>query len=124
MRTLSFVKANQSVILFCLPARPQISRLFSEEERVMAAERAGRTQKVEAVGTIDKAQLKAGALDWRTYCGSIIYLGGNVVIGSTSSLCAPRADVWSDAVSLPSIVKGLGYTNADAQVRPRSFSER
>ena len=83
----------------------------------MAAERAGRTLKVEAVGTIDKAQLKAGALDWRTYCGSIIYLGGNVVIGSTSSLCAAsRAVVWSDADSLPSIVKGLGYTNADAQV--------
>ena len=42
----------------------------------MATERAARTQRVEAVGTIDMSQIKAGAIDWRTYCGSLIYLGG------------------------------------------------
>ena len=99
MRRRPLVCSDAAVILFCLPARPQISKLFNAEERVMAAERAGRTQKVEAVGTIDKSQLKAGALDWRTYCGSLIYLGGNVVIGSTSSF-------------LPSIVKGASLSCA------------
>lgn len=63
------------------------------------------------------SQIKAGAIDWRTYVGSIIYLGGNVVIGSTSSLCVNLgAIVSADDRGLPSIVKGLNYTNADAQL--------
>lgn len=96
-------------IIFFLPSRPETScvrletiltytadamadagsticrKMLNDAERALAIERQHRTQKVEAVGTVDKKQLLAGALDYRSWLGAIIYLGLNVIIGSVSS---------------------------------------
>lgn len=91
---------------FCLPTRPQHTRIFNEAERALALERSERTQKTEKIGTVDVAQLKSGALDWRTYVGGIVYLGCDSALVATadgavptsssdpSALCACGSTIW------------------------------
>ncbi|KAJ7778849.1 major facilitator superfamily domain-containing protein [Mycena maculata] len=97
----SFVLAI-CVFLF-LPSRPQTSRYISEEQRTLALTRLNRKNLGEGHTGIDYRAVKRAFMDWKTYSVAIIYSCMNLGLGSVGGF-------------LPTIIKGLGYTNAKAQL--------
>ncbi|KAJ7730953.1 major facilitator superfamily domain-containing protein [Mycena olivaceomarginata] len=97
----SFVLAV--VVFFFLPSRPQTSRYITEDERTLALTRLNRKNLGEGHTGIDYRAVMRALLDWKTYVVSVIYSCMNLGLGSVGGF-------------LPTIVKGLGYSNADAQL--------
>ncbi|GAA5861871.1 hypothetical protein JCM1840_006860 [Sporobolomyces johnsonii] len=91
------------IVFFFLPSRPDKSRFLNEEERTLACTRLNAENSLEADNGIDWKAVRYTLTDWKTYVISIAYSAMNLNLGSVSGF-------------LPTIVKGLGYTNADAQL--------
>ncbi|KAJ7662827.1 major facilitator superfamily domain-containing protein [Mycena polygramma] len=97
----SFVLAL--VVFLCLPSRPQTSKYLSEDERTLALTRLNRKNLGEGHTGVDWRAVKRAMLDWKTYVVAIAYSCMNLGLGSVGGF-------------LPTIIKGLGYTDADAQL--------
>lgn len=91
-------------ILFFLPSRPQFSRYLNEQERELASVRLKVDNKGEEKPLgVHWAGVFFALTNWRTYVVAILYSCMNLTLGSVSGF-------------LPTIVKNLGYTNAQAQL--------
>jgi len=90
------------VFLF-LPNRPQTSKYLNENERTLCHTRLNADNNDEGHTGIDWNGVKRAFVDWKTYVVAVMYSAMNLGLGSTSSF-------------LPTIVKGLGYSNAQAQL--------
>lgn len=102
------------VVFFFLPSRPQTSRYLTEDQRTLALTRLNRKNLGEGNTGVDWRAVKRALMDWKTYVVAVMYSCMNLGLGSVTGF-------------LPTIVKGLGYSNADAQLYtgaffPRSFS--
>ncbi|KAJ7917718.1 major facilitator superfamily domain-containing protein [Mycena leptocephala] len=97
----SFVLAV--VVFLCLPSRPQTSRYLNEEERTLALTRLNRKNLGEGHTGVDWRAVHRGLTDWKTYVVAVAYSCMNLGLGSVGGF-------------LPTIIKGLGYSNADAQL--------
>ncbi|GAA5870519.1 hypothetical protein JCM16303_001509 [Sporobolomyces ruberrimus] len=97
----SFVLA--AVVFFFLPSRPEISKFLTEEERTVACTRLNSEHSTELEKGIIWADVRYAMLNWRTYVVAVSYSCMNLGLGSVSGF-------------LPTIIKGLGYTNATAQI--------
>ncbi|KDQ58571.1 hypothetical protein JAAARDRAFT_128911 [Jaapia argillacea MUCL 33604] len=107
-RLLFIVEGIPSVLLgfgalFYLPNRPEMSDVFTEEERQLAIERMNRDQTGDVGLTVNKKHIWAALKDWRIYMGGVVYFGLNCALASISAF-------------LPTIIKTFGYTNALAQL--------
>jgi sugar phosphate permease len=107
-RVLFLIEGCPSVVLaICvfifLPSRPQTSRYLNEQERTLAHTRLNADSLNEGNSGIDWRGVRHAFLDWKTYTIAIAYSCMNLTLGSVSGF-------------LPTIVKGLGYTNAQAQL--------
>ncbi|KAF5357247.1 hypothetical protein D9756_006669 [Leucocoprinus leucothites] len=91
------------VTLFFLPNRPESTSLFNERERELALERMNRDSSGDSGATVNKAHIWMALKDWRIYTGGVIYFGLNCALASISAF-------------LPTIIKTLGYSNANAQL--------
>ncbi|KAK7060032.1 major facilitator superfamily domain-containing protein [Favolaschia claudopus] len=91
------------VVFLFLPSRPQTSRYLTEEERTLALTRLNRKNLGEGHTGVDWKGVKRALVDWKTYVVAVIYSCMNLGLGSVTGF-------------LPTIVKGLGYSNADAQL--------
>lgn len=84
-----------------IPNRPNKPSLWlSDSERELIQERVGYTDEQ---GSVNKAHIIQALTDWKVYWAGAIYFCLNNALASTS-------------VFLPSIVKSIGYSNADAQL--------
>ncbi|KAJ7506104.1 major facilitator superfamily domain-containing protein [Mycena galericulata] len=90
-------------VFFFLPSRPQTSRYISEEERTLALTRLNRKNLGEGHTGIDWRAVRRAFADWKTYVVAVIYSCMNLGLGSVGGF-------------LPTIIKGLGYSNAQAQL--------
>ncbi|KAJ9103229.1 hypothetical protein QFC21_002652 [Naganishia friedmannii] len=90
------------VFLF-LPTRPQTSRYLTEDERIICITRLNKDSLNEANTGIDWRGVRRAFMDWKTYVVAIMYSCMNLTLGSVSGF-------------LPTIIKGLGYTEARAQL--------
>ncbi|KAJ7176139.1 major facilitator superfamily domain-containing protein [Mycena crocata] len=97
----SFVLAV--VVFFCLPSRPQTSKYLTEEQRTLALTRLNRKNLGEGHTGIDWRAVRRALTDWKTYVVAVLYSCMNLGLGSVGGF-------------LPTIIKGLGYSNADAQL--------
>ncbi|GAA5830492.1 hypothetical protein JCM11251_002490 [Rhodosporidiobolus azoricus] len=97
----SFVLAV--VVFFCLPSRPDKSRYLTPEERTLACTRLNADSLGETHSGIDWKAVRYALRDWKTYILALAYSAMNLGLGSVSGF-------------LPTIIKGLGYSNADAQL--------
>ncbi|GAA6005448.1 hypothetical protein JCM10207_002985 [Rhodosporidiobolus poonsookiae] len=91
------------VVFFCLPSRPDKSRYLKGDERTLAITRLNADSLGEEHAGIDWKAVRYTLCDWKIYVISIAYSAMNLTLGSVSGF-------------LPTIVKGLGYSNADAQL--------
>ncbi|TNY24166.1 major facilitator superfamily domain-containing protein [Rhodotorula diobovata] len=91
------------VVYFFLPSRPERSKYLTEDQRTIACTRLNADQQGgEGLG-IDWKAVRYTLTNWRTYVVAVAYSAMNFGLGSVSGF-------------LPTIVKGLGYSNADAQL--------
>ncbi|KAI5451618.1 hypothetical protein NCC49_001599 [Naganishia albida] len=90
------------VFLF-MPTRPQTSRYLNEDERIVCITRLNKDSLNEANTGIDWRGVRRAFTDWKTYVVAIMYSCMNLTLGSVSGF-------------LPTIIKGLGYSNARAQL--------
>ncbi|GAA5900441.1 hypothetical protein JCM6882_001247 [Rhodosporidiobolus microsporus] len=97
----SFVLAV--VVFFFLPSRPDKSRYLKGDERALACTRLNADSLGEPHTGIDWRAARYALLDPKTYILSLMYSAMNLGLSSVSGF-------------LPTIVKGLGYTAADAQL--------
>ncbi|ORX37396.1 major facilitator superfamily domain-containing protein [Kockovaella imperatae] len=97
----SFVLAV-CVALF-MPSRPETSKLLSEDERTLCLTRLNADSSVEQHTGVDLRGVTRCLTDWKTYVVSISYSCMNLGLGSVGGF-------------LPTIIKGLGYSNAKAQL--------
>lgn len=92
------------LIFFFLPSRPETSKYLTEKERTLAITRLTNDQ---PGGVHNKkfqwSGFRRGITDYKTYLCGIIYLGVNLTLASISGF-------------LPTIIKSLGYSYADAQL--------
>ena len=103
-RILFLIEGCPSVLLaiavaLFMPSRPDKSRLLSEDERTLCLTRLNAENSVDNRGGIDWRGVKRTFTDWKTYVVSISYSCMNMGLGSVGGF-------------LPTIIKGLGYTNA------------
>ncbi|KAJ6568478.1 major facilitator superfamily domain-containing protein [Mycena capillaripes] len=91
------------VVFFFLPSRPQTSRYLTEDQRTLALTRLNRKNLGEGHTGVDWKAVKRALMDWKTYVVALMYSCMNLGLGSVTGF-------------LPTIVKGLGYSNADAQL--------
>ena len=92
------------IIFLFLPTRPESSKYLTEEERTLATARL--TSSLSGGAHIRKFQwsgCRRAFTDYKIYLCGIIYLGINLTLASISGF-------------LPTIIKSLGYSNADAQL--------
>ncbi|CAE6445356.1 unnamed protein product [Rhizoctonia solani] len=91
------------LVLMLLPARPESTKWLSEEERKTATERLQREVQSEA-RAVNWDHVRMSLLDYRTWmASSFLNHSLNVALSSIS-------------VFLPTIIRTLGYTNAEAQL--------
>ena len=107
-RVLFLIEGIPSVVLaicvfFFLPSRPQKSRYIDENERTLAITRLNADSLNEGDNGIDWSGVKRAFTDWKTYVIAIAYSCMNLTLGSVSGF-------------LPTIIKGLGYSAAEAQL--------
>ncbi|GAA5895002.1 uncharacterized protein JCM6883_002287 [Sporobolomyces salmoneus] len=91
------------IVFFFLPSRPDTSRFLSEEERTIACTRLNSENSLETNTGIVWKDVRYTLINWRTWVVAISYSAMNLGLGSVSGF-------------LPTIIKGLGYTNAEAQL--------
>jgi cyanate permease len=91
------------VVFFFLPSRPQTSRYLTEDQRTLALTRLNRKNLGEGNTGIDWKAVKRALMDWKTYVVAVMYSCMNLGLGSVTGF-------------LPTIVKGLGYSSANAQL--------
>lgn len=91
------------IVFFFLPSRPDTSRFLSAEERTIACTRLNSEHSLENNTGINWKDVRYTLLNWRTWVIAVAYSAMNLGLGSVSGF-------------LPTIIKGLGYTNADAQL--------
>ena len=113
-RILFLIEGCPSVLLaICvalfMPSRPDKSRLLTEDERTLCLTRLNAENSVDNRPGIDWRGVRRTFTDWKTYVVSIGYSCLNLGLGSVGGF-------------LPTIIKGLGYTNA--QVRPETTTTR
>jgi hypothetical protein len=89
-----------------LPDRPDTMTWLSPEEKRLAVRRMNRGGKKERAHTLNTKHLWRAAKDIKIYIYGIIYFAANAQASSLNGF-------------LPTIVSGLGYTGANAQL----FSE-
>ncbi|KAJ7467457.1 major facilitator superfamily domain-containing protein [Mycena latifolia] len=97
----SFVLAG--VVFFCLPSRPQTSKYLTPDQRTLALTRLNSRNLGEGHTGVDWRAVRRALWDWKTYVVAVIYSCMNLGLGSVGGF-------------LPTIIKGLGYSNADAQL--------
>jgi MFS family permease len=107
-RILFLIEGCPSVLLaICvalfMPSRPETSRLLSEDERTLCLTRLNQDSSVDSRPGIDWKGVKRCFTDWKTYVVSVSYSCNNLGLASVGGF-------------LPTIIKGLGYTNAEAQL--------
>jgi len=110
-RLLFIIEGIPTVILgifamFYLPDRPENPRsanFFTEEERGLQIARMNRYSSRSTPGTVNKKHVMEALTDWRVYLGGVMYFGFNCALASTSAF-------------LPTILKTLGFSNANAQL--------
>ncbi|KAJ7146696.1 MFS general substrate transporter [Mycena epipterygia] len=90
-------------VFFFLPSRPQTSAYLSAPERALALARLDRRNLGEGHTGVDWKAVKRAFADWKTYVVAVAYSCMNLGLGSVGGF-------------LPTIIKGLGYSNADAQL--------
>lgn len=117
------------VLFFGLPSRPQTSTYLTEDERALELKRLDLDSLGEAGTRIDLRAVGKALTDWKCYfiagasfaCSSLLMLG----FESLTSFPRPSLPVVYACMNLtlgsvtsylPAIVKGLGYTNARAQL--------
>ncbi|GAA5924395.1 uncharacterized protein JCM15063_005628 [Sporobolomyces koalae] len=91
------------IVWFCLPSRPETTKFFNEEERTVAITRKNAENSSEDNHGIVWRDVRYTLTNWRTWILCIAYSAMNLGLGSVSGF-------------LPTIIKGLGYTNARAQL--------
>ncbi|GAA5880205.1 hypothetical protein JCM3774_006085 [Rhodotorula dairenensis] len=91
------------VVMFCLPSRPDKTRYLNEEQRTIACTRLNSENQGNQDVAIDWKAVRYALCDWRLYILAIAYSAMNLTLGSVSGF-------------LPTIVKGLGYSDANAQL--------
>ncbi len=90
------------VFLF-LPSRPDTSRYLNEDERTLALTRLNEDSSKESHAGIDWNAVKRAFRSLTTYTVAVLYSCVNLGLSSVSGF-------------LPTIIKGLGYTEARAQL--------
>jgi len=92
------------IIFLFLPNRPETSKYLTEEERIVITKRLGtshsggiHTKKFQWSG------FRRAITDYKIYMCGVIYLGANLTLASNSGF-------------LPTIIKSLGYSDANAQL--------
>jgi hypothetical protein len=96
----SFVLAV--VVFFCLPSRPATSKYITEEERAIIFARMDRDGLNEKAGGLDWRAIRYALCDWKNLVTAVTYSCMNLTLGSVSGF-------------LPTIIKSLGYSAANAQ---------
>ncbi|SCZ93063.1 BZ3500_MvSof-1268-A1-R1_Chr6-2g08438 [Microbotryum saponariae] len=91
------------VVFFCLPSRPSISKFLNEDERTLAHTRLNEQSSFEASSGIEWSGVRHAFFDWKTYAFAVMFSCMNLTLGSVGGF-------------LPTIIKGLGYSNANAQL--------
>ncbi|BGO88676.1 hypothetical protein NBRC10512v2_000621 [Rhodotorula toruloides] len=91
------------IVFFFLPSRPDSSKFLNEDERTIACTRLNAESNGEVGKGIDWAAVRYAFKDWKIYVLALAYSAMNLTLGSVSGF-------------LPTIVKGLGYSNTDAQL--------
>ncbi|GHJ88854.1 hypothetical protein NliqN6_5256 [Naganishia liquefaciens] len=91
------------VVFLFLPSRPQVSRYLNEDERTVCITRLNRENNHEVNAGIDWRGVRRAFTDWKVYVLAVMYSCMNLTLGSVSGF-------------LPTIIKGLGYTEARAQL--------
>lgn len=107
-RILFLIEGLPSVLLaiaifFFLPSRPDKSHFLNEEQRAFWHTRLNGDGLAERHNGIDWSGVKRALTDPKAWIVSVMYSAMNLTLGSVSGF-------------LPTIIKGLGYTNADAQL--------
>ncbi|ORY82359.1 major facilitator superfamily domain-containing protein [Leucosporidium creatinivorum] len=97
----SFVLAI--VVFLCLPSRPETTKYLTEDQRTLACTRLNAVRRPEGATGVDWKAVRHAFLDWKTYTMAVMYSCMNLGLGSVSGF-------------LPTIIKGLGYSNANAQL--------
>jgi hypothetical protein len=90
-----------------MPSRPETSRLLTASQRELCLARLSAENSTDARRGIDWAGVKRTMTDWKTYVVSAGYSCLNLGLGSVGGF-------------LPTIIKGLGYTNAQVSLASRS----
>ena len=92
------------VIFFVLPNRPETTKYLNEDERKLALERTSNNQPDSThTKTFQWAGFRRAVTDYKIYMCGVIYLGINLTLGSIGGF-------------LPTIIKTLGHSNAQAQL--------
>ncbi|PVF99566.1 MFS general substrate transporter [Serendipita vermifera] len=91
------------VVFLFLPSLPAKSRYLTEEERILELKRLNLDSLNEADDGIDWNGVKRTLKDPKAWITALLYSCMNLTLGSVSGF-------------LPTIVKSLGYSNADAQL--------
>jgi MFS family permease len=107
-RILFLIEGCPSVLLaiavaLLMPSRPERSRLLSGDQKALCMARLSAENSVDSRLGIDWRGVKRTLTDWKTYVVSVGYSCLNLGLGSVGGF-------------LPTIIKGLGYTNAQASV--------
>ncbi|ORY28949.1 major facilitator superfamily domain-containing protein [Naematelia encephala] len=105
---LFLIEGVPSVILatatwFFMPNRPESTRYLNEEERELCLRRLGRSISVESQPGIAWKGVIRCVKDWKVYLMAVMYSCMNLTLASVGGF-------------LPTIVKGFGYSNAQAQL--------
>ncbi|KZP01013.1 MFS general substrate transporter [Calocera viscosa TUFC12733] len=91
------------ITIWALPDRPDDSDRFTLEEKELVAKRMRRGQTPEAPRSLSWRHVRMAAVDWKIYVEGVVYFGLNVALSSLGGF-------------LPTIIAGMGYTNAQAQL--------
>ncbi|GAA5991558.1 hypothetical protein JCM10908_005762 [Rhodotorula pacifica] len=91
------------VVFFILPNRPDNTRYLNKDEQLLACTRLNSENNSSRAVEIDWRAVHYAVLDWRNLLLSVAYSCMNLSLASVSGF-------------LPTIIKGLGYSNANAQL--------
>jgi len=107
-RLLFIIEGLPAIIMGCvafiwLPDRPEMTSFLTEDERKLAIARMNRGISGDSGLVVNKSHIVAALTDWKVYVGGVIYFGLNCALTAMSAF-------------LPTILKTLGFTNANAQL--------
>lgn len=117
-RILFLIEGCPSVLLaICvalfMPSRPDRSRLLNEEQRTLCLTRLNAENSVDDRPGIDWKGVRRTMTDWKTYVVSVGYVGRQSAYDSVANFqSCLNLGLGSVGGFLPTIIKGLGYSNA------------